>query len=107
MDIPEWIMQPRPPSRPTEIFVPVRVGVTPVSYYDGRGDGWQGEVYVELLDEYAGATCPHSHPDQDEAWTCAEALAARAAADLLGAQIAQPVAAGKGRQPGRVDGGDA
>ena len=89
MDIPEWILQDRPPSRPTEIFVPVKLGIVPISSYDGSGDGWQGEMWVELLGEYAGNDCGHNHPTQDEAWACIESKALDAARKLAEGAMAR------------------
>lgn len=95
MDIPEWIMQPRPADRPTEVFVPVKMGVVPVSLYDGNGNGWQAEVYVELLGEYAGNNCDHCHQSTDEAFACAQQLAHRVAHNALAEMGAAPAPNGR------------
>lgn len=91
----DWIMQSRPPARPTEILVPVKVQIAPVSYYDGQGDGWQADVFAELLGEYAGIDCGHCHPTQNEAWACGDMLARSVARDVIGARWDQGQEEGK------------
>ncbi len=77
MDTPEWILQPSPPNRPTEIFLAVEVGISPSCVWDGRDEGWTGQVYAGPYKTEVG-TCSdlepkhYRHDTQDEAWACAE-----------------------------------
>lgn len=76
-----WIMQELPPDRPTEIFLPVRMEIHPISRYDVRQDGWQGELFVEAFS--GGMECGHCHPEQDEAWACIEEVARNLAGSII------------------------
>jgi hypothetical protein len=78
MDIPEWIMQTPPSTKPTEILMPVDIAVHPVTFYENpSGNGWQAELIVSLMPE-----CDHHHMMVDEAFACGQILA-RCLADKL------------------------
>lgn len=73
-----WISQPRPDDRPTEIFLPVAIGITPVWAYQEKAGRWG--AYIIVPGTEMGEDCEHMHVTQDEAWTCAETMARTIAA---------------------------
>lgn len=80
MDIPDWIIDNASEFRPTEILLPVEVGVGPTWSYVTDTGGWFGRVDVALPPDLITSdtelmACDHCHPTKDGAWKCADDLA--------------------------------
>lgn len=76
-----WIMQPQPETRPTEIFLPVEIGISPVYAWQEKRGVWS--AFYAVPETSLVQDCDHHHPTQDEAWACAEQMARTLAEERL------------------------
>lgn len=72
-EVDAWIMQPQPETRPTEIFLPIEIGISPVYSWELQQGMW-GAFYA-VPGSSLVQDCDHTHLTQDEAWACAETMA--------------------------------
>lgn len=94
-DRPDWLLDQCRYERSTEILMPLVEGIGPVwSHSEDRG-GWYGYVgcAVQLPDVMADGmltSCEHVHggdEGQEDAWRCAERLAAEMVEAIVGRRV--------------------
>lgn len=73
----DWIDTNEREERPTEVFVPVSVGIRPVWDHTAKFGGWGAEVLanVPILNEPLWE-CDHVHDGPEAAWACGESFVA-------------------------------
>lgn len=88
--VPGWIIENDGQWRPTEVFVPVLVGIGPVWDYPRQRGGWFARLLANLPDfdscepmDLDFASCSHVHDTEAEAWSCAEGLVRELTAALV------------------------
>ena len=78
-----WLNQIQPLVRPTEILLPVNMGVGSVWDHQNKRGGWYAYLDIPPGGESWWRECTHIHATQDEAWACAEGLARSVAVSRL------------------------